>query len=257
MSSETERPDASASKDANTSSAQDANSSRPAEPTPSTSGESSPSGSRAPETADSDDANETVRSDSGTGGTADRYSFEPEDSPRSPALIATAVALPVALIIAVLAIAVFARQHPTRAALALGSVPQPQATGQACTALLPALPSNVGSYTRSELAQPAPPATVGWQLPDGGDPIVLRCGLDRPGEFVKSAGLQMINGVNWFEVRDPASGITSGTWYIVDRGTYIAVTMPDKAGPTPLQDISNAVAKVLPARPIDPAPIPN
>ncbi len=188
---------------------------------------------------------------------ADRYSVEPEDTRRSPALIATAVALPVAMIVAVLAIAVFARQHPTREPLALGSVPQPQATGQACTTLLPALPSSLGDYTRADLARPAPPATVGWQLPDGGDPVVLRCGLDRPAEFVKSAALQVINGVNWFEVRDPASGITSGTWYVVDRGTYIAVTMPDKAGPTPLQDISNTVAKVLPARPIDPAPIPN
>lgn len=253
MSSDTERPDAPASEDAITSPAQDANVPRPAEPTPSTGGEAGPPGGRAPETGGSDVTNETTRSDSET----DRYSFEPEDTRRSPALIATAVALPVALIVAVLAIAVFARQHPSREALALGSIPQPQATGQACTALLPALPSSMGDYTRAELAQPAPPATAGWQLPDGGDPIVLRCGLDRPAEFVKSAGLQVINGVNWFEVRDPSSGITSGTWYIVDRGTYIAVTMPDKAGPTPLQDISNAVGKALPARPIDPAPIPN
>ncbi|WP_067888528.1 DUF3515 domain-containing protein [Nocardia vaccinii] len=257
MSSETERPDAAASEDANTPSAQDANRSRPAEPTPSTSGESDASGSRAPEAGDSDVTDDNAQSDSGTDRTADRYSVETEDTRRSPALIATAVALPVALIVVVLAIAVFARQHPTREALALGSVPQPQANGQACTTLLPALPSSVGRYTRVELAQPAPPATVGWQLPDGGDPVVLRCGLDRPAEFVASAALQVINGVNWFEVRDPASGITSGTWYVVDRGTYIAVTMPDKAGPTPLQDISNVVAKVLPARPIDPAPIPN
>ncbi|MQY18442.1 DUF3515 domain-containing protein [Nocardia macrotermitis] len=188
---------------------------------------------------------------------ADRYSYEPEDTRRSPALIATAVALPVALIVAVLAIAVFTRGHQTRDPLALGSVPQPQATGQACTTLLPALPSSLGNYTRAELAKPAPPATVGWQLPEGGDPIVLRCGLDRPAEFVKSAALQVINGVNWFEVRDPASGVTSGTWYVVDRGTYIAVTMSDKAGPTPLQDLSNVVAKALPSRPIDPAPLPN
>lgn len=188
---------------------------------------------------------------------ADRYSVEPETPRRHPALIATAIALPVALIVAVLVIAVMARQHTPREPLALGSVPQPGATGQSCTTLLSALPDKLRDYTRATLAQPAPPATAAWQLPDGSDPIVLRCGLDRPAEFTKAAALQVINDVNWFEVRDPASGITSGTWFVVDRGTYIAVTMPDKAGPTPLQDISNAVGKTLPARPLDPGPVPN
>lgn len=196
-----------------------------------------------------------------TGGTADRYNVEynvEPDSPKlHPALIATAVALPVGLIIAVLIVAVVSRQHPARKPLALGSVPQSAATGPTCTALLPALPDRLGDYTRVTLAKPAPPATMAWQLPAGGDPIVLRCGLDRPAEFTKAAALQIINGVNWFEVRDPTSGNTSGTWYIVDRSTYIAVTMPDKAGPTPLQDISNATTKVLPPRPLDPGPIPS
>ncbi len=189
---------------------------------------------------------------------ADRYGSAESDGPKMhPALIATAVALPVALIVAVLVIAVLSRQHTTREPLALGSVPAPAATEQPCTALLPALPDKVGDYTRAELAQPAPPATAAWQLPDGGDPIVLRCGLDRPLEFDKASSLQIVNGVNWFEVRDQTSGVTSGTWFAVDRGIYIAVTMPNSAGPTPLQDISNAITKTLPARPIDPGPVPN
>lgn len=175
-----------------------------------------------------------------------------------PALIATAVALPVALIVAILVIAAMSRQSTSREPLALGSVPAPAAGSQDCTTLLAALPASLGDdYTRSELAQPAPPATAAWQLPDGGDPIVLRCGLDRPLEFTKAAALQVVNGVNWFEVRDQTSGVTSGTWYAVDRGTYIAVTMPNKAGPSPLQEISNAIARDLPAKPIDPAPLPN
>ncbi|MCM6773792.1 DUF3515 domain-containing protein [Nocardia sp. CDC159] len=173
------------------------------------------------------------------------------------ALIATAVALPVALIVAVLVIAVMARQHTTREPLALGSVPAPAATGPQCTTLLPALPDQIGDYTRAELVQPAPPATTAWQLPDGGEPIVLRCGLDRPLEFNKASALQVVNGVNWFEIRDQTSGVTSGTWFAVDRGTYIAVTMPNSAGPTPLQDISNTITKALPAQPIDPGPVPN
>ncbi|MBF6063824.1 DUF3515 domain-containing protein [Nocardia terpenica] len=187
----------------------------------------------------------------------DRYSAESKTPRLHPALIATAVALPVALVVAVLVIAVMSNRHATREPLALGSVPAPAAAGQACTALLPALPDKLGDYTRAELAQPAPPATVAWQLPDGGDPIVLRCGLDRPLEFNKASALQVINGVNWFEVRDQTSGVTSGTWFVVDRGTYIALTMPNSAGPTPLQAISDAITKALPARPLDPGPVPN
>ncbi|RDI49104.1 DUF3515 domain-containing protein [Nocardia mexicana] len=180
------------------------------------------------------------------------------ETPRfSPALIATVVALPVALIVAVLVIAVMSRQNPVREPLALGSIPAPGATGEACAALLPALPNELGDYTKAELAQPAPPATAAWQLPDGGEPIVLRCGLDRPLEFNKASSLQVVDGVNWFELRDQTSGVTSGTWFAVDRGTYIAVTMPNSAGPTPLQDISDTIVKTMPARPIDPGPVPS
>lgn len=182
---------------------------------------------------------------------------ESADSGRSPALIATAVALPIALLVGVLVMAFIARQNVTRDPLALGSVPAPGATGPACAALLPELPATIGDYTDAELAQPAPPATKAWQLPEGGDPIVLRCGLDRPLEFNRASPLQVVNGVNWFAVRDQTSGVTSGTWIAVDRGTYIAVTMSDSAGPTPLQDISNAIKKAIPEQPLDPGPLPN
>ncbi|WP_019930056.1 DUF3515 domain-containing protein [Nocardia sp. BMG111209] len=175
----------------------------------------------------------------------------------SPALIATAIALPVALIAGVLVLAVLARQNPARGPLALGSVSAPAATGPACTALLPALPATIGDYHHADLADPAPPATAAWQSADAGDPIVLRCGLDRPQEFDKAAALQVVDGVNWFALRDPAANTSSGTYFAVDRGTYIALTLPDHAGPTPLQEISDTIAKVLPARPIDPGPLPN
>ncbi len=184
---------------------------------------------------------------------------EPDDATagRSPALIATAVALPIALLVGVIVMAVVARQNVTREPLALGSVPAPGADGPACTALLPALPGELGDYTTSELVEPAPPATKAWQLPEGGEPIVLRCGLDRPLEFHRASPLQVVNGVNWFAVRDETSGVTSGTWIAVDRGTYIAVTMPDSAGPTPLQEISNAITATIPAQPLDPGELPN
>ncbi|UGT42042.1 DUF3515 domain-containing protein [Nocardia yamanashiensis] len=183
---------------------------------------------------------------------------EAEYSPgRSPALIATAIALPVALVVGVLVMGVLANRNPAREPLALGSIPAPAATGPACGALLPALPEKIGDYTQAELRAPAPEGTKAWQLPDGGEPIVLRCGLDRPLEFNRASPLQVVNGVSWFEIRDQTTGVTSGTWWAVDRGTYLALTQPDNAGPTPLQEVSDAIKKAMPEQPLDPNPLPN
>ncbi|MGW4246816.1 DUF3515 domain-containing protein, partial [Nocardia sp. NPDC004722] len=102
---------------------------------------------------------------------------------RSPALIATAVALPVALIVGLLVMGVLANRHHSRDPLALGAVPAPGASSAECAKLMAALPGTIGDYTTSDLVAPAPAATHAWQLPDGGDPIVVRCGLDRPQEF--------------------------------------------------------------------------
>jgi hypothetical protein len=174
----------------------------------------------------------------------------------SPALIATAVALPVVLVVAVIVAAVLARRAPVeREPLVLGPVPAPAAEGPACAELLPALPANLGEFTKSTLVEPAPPATRAWQRSEGGDAIVLRCGLDRPLEFNRASPLQIVDGVQWFEVRDQAAA--ASTWFAVDRGTYVALTVPDGSGPTPLQEVSDTIAAHLPAQPIDPGPLPN
>ncbi|MFE3443750.1 DUF3515 family protein [Nocardia sp. NPDC059180] len=174
-----------------------------------------------------------------------------------PALIATAVALPVALVIAVLVAAILASRMPVdREPLALGSVPAPAIDSEACTTLLPALPAELGEFTKSTLVEPAPKATRAWQLPDGGEPIVLRCGLDRPLEFNRASPIQMVNKVAWFEIADPAAD--ASTWFVVDRATYIALTIPGSSdGPTPLQAVSDAITANLPEQPMDPGPLPN
>jgi hypothetical protein len=173
-----------------------------------------------------------------------------------PALVAAAIALPVALVVGVLVAAVLALRTPVeREPLVLGPVPAPAAEGPACTTLLPALPIDMGDYTKSTLVEPAPVGTRAWQRKDGGEPIVLRCGLDRPLEFNRASALQIVNGVQWFEARDPAS--KASTWFAVDRETYIALTIPDGSGPTPLQAVSDTITAQLPAQPIDPGPLPN
>lgn len=173
-----------------------------------------------------------------------------------PALIATAVALPLVLIVGLLVAAVLARRAPVeREPLVLGPVAAPAADGQACVTLLPALPTTVGDFTKSTLVEPSPPGTRAWQRPDGGDAIVLRCGLDRPLEFNRASPLQLVNNVQWFEARDPAA--KASTWFAVDRETYIALTVPDGSGPTPLQSVSDAITANLPAKALDPGPLPN
>ncbi|MFC9898206.1 DUF3515 family protein [Nocardia sp. NPDC127579] len=177
-----------------------------------------------------------------------------------PALVATAVALPIMLVVGVLVAAVLANRAPVeREPLTLGPVYAPAAEGPACTALLPALPSELsserGAYTHSQLRDPQPPGTRAWQPAEGGDPIVLRCGLERPLDFHRASKIQLVNGVQWFEVRDQVA--ETSTWFAVDRETYVALTVPDGLGPTPLQAVSDTLKQTMPEQPIDPGPLPN
>lgn len=164
-------------------------------------------------------------------------------------VLVTAAALAVALAIAV---AVFALTQPSADSadsgpLPLVPVPAPFAGSPGCTTLLGAVPaeltSNGASLKVRSLAAPAPPATVAWGTTD---PLVLRCGLDRPPELTPTAALRLVNGVQWLQV--PGDG--ASTWYVVDREVYAALTVPDSAGTGPLQQISDTVAAKLPPRPL-------
>lgn len=175
---------------------------------------------------------------------------------RHPALIATAVALPVALVVGVIAAAAIANRSPAKEDVGLGPVEAPAAQSSECTTLMSDLPESLGDYTRAQLRDPAPEATAAWQ-PAEGDPVVMRCGLPRPPEFDQASPLSVVDGVQWFEISGAAQGIEASTWYAVDRGIYVALTVPNGSGPTPLQDASAAVSKALPPQPLDPAPISN
>lgn len=183
-------------------------------------------------------------------------SVDAADTKRHPAVIATAVALPVTLLIAVIVAAVVVSGQSTRPPEALGPVDAPLADSSDCTAVLDALPEALGDYTKAELVDPAPVGARAWAPDDdASDAVVLRCGLPRPLGFDVAAPLQVINGVQWFEVSGAGSGIEASTWYTVDRPVYVALTVPNGSGPTPLQDASNAVSSALPQTPLDPAPL--
>ncbi len=167
--------------------------------------------------------------------------------PRVVLVTATALAVALAVAVAVFALTKGSADSADSGPLPLVPVPAPAAGTPACGTLLGAVPteltSNGAPLKMRSLAEPAPPATVAWGATD---PLVLRCGLDRPPELTPSAQLRLVNGVQWLQV--PGDG--ASTWYVVDREVYAALTVPDSAGTGPLQQISDTVAAKLPARPL-------
>ncbi|TDV39839.1 DUF3515 domain-containing protein [Actinophytocola oryzae] len=130
--------------------------------------------------------------------------------------------------------------------LALVAVDAPDAAAPACGALVNALPTELPSkgkeLTRLAIADPAPPASAAW-AGDRGEPVVLRCGLGKPPELVPTAQLRLVSKVNWL----PIEGAGATTWYTVDRPVYIALTIPDDAGTGVVQEMSETIAKSVPA----------
>jgi hypothetical protein len=169
------------------------------------------------------------------------------EGPPRVVLIA-ALVLAVGAIGAILAIA--AARHTTEPPLAIAAVPAPQAHNPACQALLDALPARLGDYQRAPAAQPGPAGTAAWRAGGGGEPVVLRCGLDRPADFVTGSPIQVVDRVQWFEETGEAD---RGTWYTVDRPVYVALTLPAGSGPTAIQQLSELIDHTMAAVPINPA----
>lgn len=172
------------------------------------------------------------------------------DGPPRPVLIA-AIAVAVSAVLAVLVVAAMKEATPAPQPVAIAGAPAPQANGQACQALMKVLPDAIGEYHRATAADPVPAGAAAWRDGPDGDPVILRCGLDRPDDFVTSSPLQVVDEVSWFRI--PGDGRT--TWVTVDRPAYVALTLPDGSGPTPIQLISQAVAKAMPATPLQPGPV--
>jgi hypothetical protein len=170
-----------------------------------------------------------------------------EGPPR--AVLIAALVLAVGVIGVILAIAV--TRHPAPQPVAIAAVPAPRAQDPACRAVLEALPQRLGDYQRASIAQPAPPGTAAWRAASDGEPVVLRCGLDRPADFVIGSPIQLVDRVQWFEVRQD----DRSTWYTVDRPVYAALTLPSGSGPTPIQQLSELIDHTVPAVPISPSPV--
>jgi hypothetical protein len=172
------------------------------------------------------------------------------DGPSRVVLI-TGLVLGIAAVGTILVIAA-SHQRPSDAPVAIASAPAPAADSPGCQALQLALPDRLGDYERAPLVHPAPAGTAAWREPNESDPVIVRCGLDRPAEFVVGSAIQVVNSVQWFRIDDSVSDIS--TWVAVDRSVYVALTLPKRSGPTPIQRLSDAIARSLPAEPIRPGP---
>lgn len=186
-----------------------------------------------------------------------------EGPPR--ALLIAAVVVAVSVLITVLGIAAARQQSPEKPPVAISAVAAPQADSTQCRDLLAALPEQLGDFRRAKTVEPTPPGTAAWQAGSEDEPVILRCGLERPADFVVGTPLQVVDAVQWFRVGDStvsdAATTDQGeggrsTWYAVDRPVYVALTLPAGAGPTPIQQLSGQITRTMPAQPIDPAPAP-
>ena len=200
------------------------------------------------------------------------------DGPPRPVLIA-ALVVAVGSVVAVLVVAAVLQRPAGEAPVAITSVPAPRADSPECRALIEALPGQLGDYRRAGVVEPAPAGTAAWQAGGDGEPLILRCGLERPLEFVMGSPIQVVDAVQWFRVGEEgvgddgvgeAGGGDDGvgeagvgneadegraTWFAVDRPVYVALTLPPESGSTPIQALSATIAAALPETAVDPAPV--
>ncbi len=204
----------------------------------------------------------------------DRSPGDAGDGP-PPALLVAAISVAVAAIVVFLGIAAVRQGSPEPRPVPIAAVPAPRADSTECHSLLAAVPEQLGDYRRAPTAEPTPAGAAAWQDDPDSESIILRCGLDRPADFVVGSPIQVVDRVQWFRVGEAGAGKDGvgkdgvgkdgvgeagagrggrSTWYAVDRPVYVALTLPAGTGPTPIQQLSAALAETLPATPIDPGP---
>jgi hypothetical protein len=175
-----------------------------------------------------------------------------EGPPRAVLIAALVVAIGALGVI----LAIAATRHSPLPPVAIPAVAAPHAQDPACRTLLESLPQRLGDYQRAATAQPTPIGTAAWRAGNDSEPVVLRCGIDRPADFVVGSPIQLVDRVQWFKegAAQGVEDVARSTWYTVDRPVYVALTLPSGSGPTPIQELSELIDRTMPARPISPAP---
>lgn len=167
------------------------------------------------------------------------------DEPRlSPALIATLIAVPVMVIAGFIAFAALKYSGDEPAPSPVESYATGGPGAELCADFIEKLPAQLGEFNDKTIDD----TTVRWRKADS-DPIVLRCGVQRPADFAPTSSLQVINPIQWF-LTDTVDGV--GQAYVsVDHRPYIAMWLPAGAGNAPITDVSGLIAEHLKASPLD------
>lgn len=178
------------------------------------------------------------------------------------AILATAVALPVVIVLIILVQVIGGRDGggdspadvsagapPQRADLPVLPVDAPPVTAEAeaaCTPLLAALPLDLlGNPSRR--VDSDSPFVYAWGEP----PTVLVCGVERPAGWTVGEAALQIDQVQWFvDTSDPATNV----WTAVDREVYVEVRVPASVDSAPVTALTEHIAEILPFREPDPAP---
>jgi uncharacterized protein DUF3515 len=114
-------------------------------------------------------------------------------------------------------------------------------TVSTCADVISALPLRLASLDlRRTTSNPPSSSIVAW----GDPPVVLRCGVARPGDLGPSLSAEL------FEVNSvlllPHKTSSATTFTVIDRSVYLDVTVPSSYSQPPLGPIMDAVRKVLP-----------
>lgn len=165
-------------------------------------------------------------------------------STRRAALVATAVALPVTVVLAfVLTSGAASDPKATRplGAVTIAAPPTPSdATVTACTKVFEQLPVQLGGLSPRKTNSDSS-FVAAW-----GDPaVIIRCGVRRPAVFDDPSRLQLVDiGVGASSVLwQPDPGKTATVYTSADRSVYVEVTM------RPSQDVLPLLAPAITALP--------
>lgn len=174
---------------------------------------------------------------------------------RSPALLATVVALPVAVVVCFAVFLVLAqqKQDELRASAEAGhvkSVTAPTAGDPTCTKLLAAIPAELGSFRRDDSSDPT--GFARWTSDKQGA-VEVRCGTERPADLTNTSKLQVVNGVQWLQSTPAGAPAPDGGayWAAVDHRPYVVLWVPDGAGTAAIQAVSDAIRENLQAASLD------
>ncbi|EGD56990.1 DUF3515 domain-containing protein [Gordonia neofelifaecis] len=162
----------------------------------------------------------------------------------SPALIATLVAIPVMVLAGFITYAALNFSSSDSESSPVESYATSAADSAKCAAFIDQLPEKLGDFGDKSVDG----TTVRWTKPDS-DPVVLRCGVERPDELAPTSALQVINPVQWF-MTDTIDG-RGQAFVSVDHRPYVAVWVPVGAGNAPITDVSALIEAHLERAPLD------